>query len=227
MSENNVQNEQELWDVLSESVTPETKAEPVKKAAPKSGEGRFAKPGPVKEPAPAKAGRKLDGFFFACMAGVAAVSVAVTLVLGGMLGGGKTPGGEPVYGGAEVPADSVVQELELQLEGLKLENAELRAQVELQKEQIKDLQADLLDLSAGSAELPTLSTDPNEQDELAAAQIEAYEIFNQIKAAYTDFDRAALEELIPEMDKRLTYLSNDALNEYYLILEYVEMPSNG
>lgn len=227
MSENNVQNEQELWDVLSESVTPEAKPEPAKKAAPKSAEGRFAKPGPMKEPEPAKAGRKLDGFFFACMAGVAAVSVAATLVLGGMLGGGKTPGGEPVYGGAEVPGDSVVQELELQLEGLKLENAELRAQVELQKQQIKDLQADLLDLTAGSAELPTLSTDPNEQDELASAQIEAYEIFNQIKAAYTDFDRAALEELIPQMDKRLTYLSNDALNEYYLILEYVEMPSNG
>ena len=227
MSENNVQNEQELWDVLSESVTPETKAEPVKKAAPKSGEGRFAKPGPMKEPAPAKEGRKLDGFFFACMAGVAAVSVAATLVLGGMLGGDKTPGGEPIYGGAEVPSDSVVQELELQLEGLKLENAELRAQVELQKEQIRKLQADVLDLSAGSAELPTLSTDPNEQDELASAQIEAYDIFNQIKAAYTEFDRAALEELIPQMDKRLSYLSNDALNEYYLILEYVEMPSNG
>ena len=227
MSENNVQNEQELWDVLSEPVTAETKAEPVKKAAPKAKEGRFAKPGPVKEPAPAREGRKLDGFFFACMAGVAAVSVAATLVLGGMLGGEKTPGGQPVYGGAEVPSDSVVQELELQLEGLKQENAELRAHVELQKQQIKDLQADLLDLTAGSAELPTLSTDPNEQDELASAQIEAYEIFNQIKAAYTDFDRAALEELIPQMDKRLTYLSNDALNEYYLILEYVEMPSNG
>ena len=34
-------------------------------------------------------------------------------------------------------------------------------------------------------------------------------------------------ELIPELDTRLTYLSTDALNEYYLILEYVEMPSNG
>ena len=229
MSENNVQNEQELWDVLSESVTPEAKAEPARKAAPKSKEGRFAKPGPMKEvsPAPMQEGRKLDGFFFACMAGVAAVSVAATLVLGGMLGGEKTPGGQPVYGGAEVPSDSVVQELELQLEGLKQENAELRAHVELQKEQIKDLQADLLDLTAGSAELPTMSTDPNEQDELAAAQIEAYEIFNQIKDAYADFDRAALEELIPEMDKRIAYLSSDAMNEYYLILEYVEMPSNG
>ena len=29
------------------------------------------------------------------------------------------------------------------------------------------------------------------------------------------------------MDKRIAYLSNDAMLEYYLILEYVEMPSNG
>ena len=227
MSENNVQNEQELWDVLSEPVTAENKAEPARKAAPKSKEGRFAKPGPMKEPAPAKEGRKLDGFFFACMAGVAAVSVAATLVLGGMLGGEKTPGGEPIYGGAEVPSDSIVQELELQLEGLKQENAELRAHVELQKEQIRKLQADLLDMTGTSAEMPTISTEPGADNELANAQIEAYEIFNQIKDAYADFDRAALEELIPEMDKRIAYLSSDAMNEYYLILEYVEMPSNG
>ena len=221
MSENNVQNEQELWDVLSENVSEEAKP-----AAPKSNkEGRFAKPGPMKEPA--KAGRKLDGFFFACMAGVAAVSVAATLVIGGMLGGDKTPGGEPIYSGAEVPTDSVVQEMELQMEGLKLENAELRAQLELQKQQILSLQAQVLDLSGGEAELPTLSTDPSEQDEQMAQQLEAYDIFNQIKAAYTDFDREKLEELIPEMDKRIVYLSSDAMNEYYLILEYVEMPSNG
>ena len=227
MSQNNVPNEQELWDVLSESVSAEVKAEPAKPAAPKSKEGRFAKPGPMKEPEPVKAGRKLDGFFFACMAGVAAVSVAATLVLGGMLGGDKTPGGEPIYSGAEVPTDSVVQEMELQMEGLKLENAELRAQLELQKQQILSLQAQVLDLSGGEAELPTMSTDPSEQDELMQQQLEAYDIFNQIKAAYTDFDRETLEQLIPEMDKRIAYLSSDAMNEYYLILEYVEMPSNG
>ena len=205
MSENHVPNEQELWNVLDDS------AEPVKEASP----------------APVKAGRKLDGFFFACMAGVAAVSVAATLVIGGMSGGDKTPGGEKVYGGAEVPADSVVQEMELQMEGLKLENAELRAQLELQKQQILSLQAQVLDLSGGEAELPTMSTDPGEQDEQMAQQLEAYDIFNQIKAAYADFDREKLEQLIPEMDKRIAYLSSDAMNEYYLILEYVEMPSNG
>ena len=205
MSEKNVPNEQELWNVLDDS------AEPVKEASP----------------APVKAGRKLDGFFLACMAGVAAVSVAATLVIGGMLGGDKAPGGEPIYSGAEVPADSVVQEMELQMEGLKLENAELRAQLELQKQQILSLQAQVLDLSGGEAELPTMSTDPGEQDELMDQQLEAYDIFNQIKAAYTDFDREKLEELIPEMDKRIAYLSSDAMNEYYLILEYVEMPSNG
>ena len=65
MSDNKIPNEQELWNVLDDS------AKPVKEASP----------------APVKAGRKLDGFFFACMAGVAAVSVAATLVIGGMLGG--------------------------------------------------------------------------------------------------------------------------------------------
>ena len=204
MSENNVPNEQELWDVLSESAAAEPKAEVVKEAAP------------------VKAGRKLDGFFFACMAGVAAVSVAATLVIGGMLGG------EKVYGGANVPdGDGINAVLEQQAEELKLENAELRAQLELQKEQIKTLQAELLDLSGGDAELPTMSTDPGEQDELMAQQLEAYDIFHQIKAAYADFDREKLEELIPEMDKRISFLGTDAMNEYYLILEYVEMPSNG
>ena len=198
MSEKNVPNEQELWNVLDDSAEP------------------------VKEAAPVKAGRKLDGFFFACMAGVAAVSVAATLVIGGMLGG------EKVYGGANVPdGDGINAVLEQQAEELKLENAELRARLELQKEQIKTLQAELLDLSGGDAELPTMSTDPNEQDELMAQQLEAYDIFHQIKAAYADFDREKLEELIPEMDKRISFLGTDAMNEYYLILEYVEMPSNG
>ena len=200
MSENHVPNEQELWNVLDDSAEPEKEA----------------------SPAPMKAGRKLDGFFFACMAGVAAVSVAATLVIGGMLGG------EKVYGGANVPdGDGINGVLEQQAEELKLENAELRAQLELQKEQIKTLQAELLDLSGGDAELPTMSTDPNEQDELMAQQLEAYDIFHQIKAAYADFDREKLEELIPEMDKRISFLGTDAMNEYYLILEYVEMPSNG
>ena len=223
MSENKVQNEQELWDVLSSPVSAESKAEAAPKAQPKNKEGRFAKPGPVKEVP--KEGRKLDGFFYACMAGVAAVSVAATLVLGGMLGN-KAPAGEQVPGPVETNPP-IVETADGRIAELELENAELRAQLELQKDQIKKLQAELLDLTNGTAELPTVSTEPGAQDDLVSAQLEAYEIFNQIKDAYTEFDRAKLEELIPQMDKRLTYLSNDALYEYYLILEYVEQPSNG
>ena len=222
MRENNIQNEQDLWDVLSEPVTTEAKPEPARKPAPKSKEGRFAKPGPMKEAEPVKEGRKLDGFFFACMAGVAAFSVAATLVLGGLTGGKEDPPA-PV----ETDPPAVVETTGGRITELELENAELRAQLELQKEQIKKLQAELLDLSAGSDVTPTISTEPGADTELANAQLEAYDIFNQIKAAYADFDRATLEELIPEMDKRLTYLSTEALNEYYLILEYVEQPSNG
>lgn len=223
MSENKVQNEQELWDVLSSPVSAESKAEAAPKAQPKNKEGRFAKPGPVKEVP--KEGRKLDGFFYACMAGVAAVSVAATLALGGMLGN-KAPAGEQVPGPVETNPP-IVETADGRIAELELENAELRAQLELQKDQIKKLQAELLDLTNGTAELPTVSTEPGAQDDLVSAQLEAYEIFNQIKDAYTEFDRAKLEELIPQMDKRLTYLSNDALYEYYLILEYVEQPSNG
>ena len=231
MSENRIPNEQDLWDVLNEPVTAEskkTKPEPQAAPRPKTGP-KFAKPEPPLEsaPAPAKAGRRLDGFFFACMAGVAAVSVAATLVISGMVGD-KNPSATPVKDPAASTAPGeLLSKAPEEASALELENAELRQQVELQKKQIKELQAELIELSGGSASLPPLSTDPGETNELRNDQVEAYDIFYQIQEAYDDFDRETLEKLIPEMDKRLSYLSGEALNEYYLILEYVEMPSNG
>ena len=221
MSDNKIQNEEELWSVL-DGTAPAAPSEPkTEPKAPKT-EGKFSKPGAPKG--------KVDGFFLTCMAGVAAVSVAVTLLATSLLGGEPSKPGVS----ATEPNPGVSGEVTPGIEGdnevvsaLELENAELRAQVELQKDQIKKLQAELLDLSAGSEEMPTLPTDPDGENELASEQLEAYEIFKQIQAAYADFDRAKLEELVPEMDKRLSYLGKEALNEYYLILEYVEMPSNG
>ena len=247
--ENRLQTEEELWDVLSEPVVAEGKAKPAPKAKPvpkPKAEGRFARSGaaefkaePTAAPAPKKEGRKIDGFFFACMAGVATVSVAATLILGGMLGGEKpaapietnpgitdefiAPEGEgPVV---EVPgdADPSAQLLE-ELAQLRLENTELQAQLDQQKQQVANLQADLMALKGGDSSISAPSGMDGEQ---ADAFAEAYDIFNQIKKAYADFDRARLEELIPQMDQRLSYLSSDDLNDYYLILEYVEQPSNG
>lgn len=201
MSENKIQTEEELWDVLSEEVSTAKKPEPKE---PKS-EGRFDKPG-----APKKG--KVDGFFLACMAGVAAVSVAATLLLsGGVSAPAKTPGSD----------DSAVAQLEL-------ENAELKAKLELQKKQIKDLQDDLLNFMSSEEFLATAPSTPEDgSNEVVDAQVEAYEIFTQVQEAYAEFDREKLEELIPEMDKRIRYLSGEALNQYYLILEYVEQLSNG
>ena len=247
--ENRLQTEEELWDVLSEPVVAEGKAKPAPKAKPvpkPKAEGRFARSGaaefksePAAAPAPKKEGRKIDGFFFACMAGVATVSVAATLILGGMLGGEKpaapietnpgitdefiAPEGEgPVV---EVPGDAApsAQLLE-ELAQLRLENTELQAQLDQQKQQVANLQADLMALKGGDRSISAPSGMDGEQ---ADAFAEAYDIFNQIKKAYADFDRARLEELIPQMDQRLSYLSSDDLNDYYLILEYVEQPSNG
>ena len=253
--ENRLQTEEELWDVLSEPVAAEGKAKPAPKAKPvpkPRTEGRFARSGTAEfkadeaaAPAPQKEGRKLDGFFFACMAGVATVSVAATLILGGIFGGEKpaapiknntpietNPGiteefiapevEDPVV---EVPdeTDPSAQLLE-ELAQLRLENAELQAQLAQQKQQVANLQADLMALKGGDTSISAPSGGTGEQ---ADAFAEAYNIFNQIKKAYADFDRAKLEELIPQMDQRVNYLSSEDLNEYYLMLEYVEQPSNG
>ena len=227
MSDNKIQNEEELWNVLDGTAAAAPKAET--KTEPKSAkaEGKFAKPGAPKG--------KVDGFFLTCMAGVAAVSVAVTLLVTSLVGGEPSKPGvsatepNPGISGEVDPGVSgevnpgVAGDNEL-VAALELENSDLRAQVEAQKDQIKRLQAELLDLSG---EVPVLATDPEGGSELDNEQVEAYEIFKQIQAAYADFDRAKLEELVPEMDKRLSYLSDDALYEYYLIMEYVEQPSNG
>ena len=207
MSENKIPNEQELWDVLDGKAAPEVKPEPKSAKA----EPKFAKPDAPKG--------KIDSFFLTCMAGVAAAAVAATLLVTSLVGGDapkapveKDP--QAPVSGETIPAAEGDNAL---LAALELENADLRAQVELQKDQIKKLQAELLDLQAASGETPVLPTDPDADAELVNAQVEAY----------ADFDREKLEQLTPEMDKRLTYLSSDALYEYYMILEYVEMPSNG
>ena len=233
MSENHIPNEQDLWDVLNEPVTAESKkTKPEAKASPRPRTGpKFARPEPPMAPAPApvREGRKPDGFFFACMAGVAAVSVAATLVLGGMLGGEKSPAPaqqNPVPVASTAPSEQPGTP-SVDVSALQQENDELRRQLELQKEQIKDLRAQLMDLTGTSGEVSTGTTEPGQTDPQQDAQAEAYDLFHRIQEAYDDFDRETLEELIPQMDRQLSYLSSDALNEYYLILEYVEMPSNG
>ena len=237
--ENRLQTEEDLWDVLSEPVTTESKSKPAPKPKAKpvpKGEGRFARPEPAGAPkdapvmtAPAKEGRKFDGFFFACMAGVAAVSVAATLVIGSLTGPDPSAGPAGTNPPAAIPGETILtsQEDQTHITQLELENAELLAKVELQKQQIKDLQAKLIDLTGSEELLATAPTGSGGDTTVLDEQVEAYDIFNQIREAYADFDRARLEELIPEMDKRLSQLSSEALNEYYLILEYVEQPSNG
>ena len=215
---NNIPNEDELWDVLSNPTTAEPKA-------PKA-EEKKAKPEPQPEPekktasAEPKTGRKLDGFFYTCMAGVAAVSVAATLLISSMTGG-STPAPSATDGG--VSGETVSESLQ----ELERENAELRAKVEQQKMQILDLQNDLMTLMGSEEYLSTMTTDPEGSNEVLGAQLKALDTLAQIQDAHANGDREALEALIPEMDAQLQYLTPDALNNYYLILEYMEQPSNG
>ncbi|MBQ2921279.1 MAG: hypothetical protein IJE58_08895, partial [Oscillospiraceae bacterium] len=167
-----------------------------------------------------KTGRKLDGFFYTCMAGVAAVSVAATLLIGSMTGGSTPAPGSPDGGVSGETVSESLQELER-------ENAELRAKVEQQKMQILDLQNDLMTLMGSEEYLSTMTTDPDESNEVLDAQLKALDTLAQIQDAYANNDLETLEALIPEMDAQLKYLTPDALNNYYLILEYMEQPSNG
>ncbi len=227
---NKIENENELWDQLSQPITTESKPEP-KAKAPKA---EKPKAEPVKSEAPkapkapetpreSKPARKLDGFFYGCMAGVAAVSVAVTLLVSGMMGGDSTqvPSGNVQNPGSDISASTPVENPDLEAE-----NAELRAQLELQKEQIKNLQNDLMTLMGSEEYLAQAATNPEGGNEVLDAQVKALETLAKVEEAYADFDRARLEELIPEMDEQLSYLTTEALNRYYLILEYVEQPSN-
>ena len=246
MSENNkIQNEEELWDLLSAPVTTEPKADkpklpkieskeaPAPKAEPvgQSVPEVQAEPAAAAEPAPKaeapKSAKKLDGFFVACMAGVAAVSVAATLLVSSILGGNSSSGVVKGSASGDLGGSSVSAELEQEISDLKLENAELRAQLEQQKQQVKDLQSDLLTLMGSEDFLANASTDPTGDNEELTAQMKALETFAAIQEAYADFDRERLEELIPQMDEQLSYLTPEMLNNYYLILEYVEQPSNG
>lgn len=209
---NNIPNEDELWDVLSGNV----KSEPVAEAAPEAPKAEIPAAKQEKQEKPAKSGKRIDGFFLGCMAGVAAVSVAATLLVSGMLGGNSS-----------TPAGSAGGAVDHESAALEQENAELKAQLELQRQQILDLQTTLMDQMGAEEFLANAATDPSGSNEVLDAQVEAYEILAQIQTAYANFDRDKLEELIPEMDARLQYLSADALTTYYQILEYAEQPSNG
>lgn len=210
-NESKIPNEDALWDELA------APAEPAPKAVP------------VRETKSEKPGKKIDGFFLTCMAGVAAVSVAVTLLVGGMMGG-------------NTPAASGKPDQSAQLQALQEENTRLQSQVEMQQKTIVDLQNNLMEFMGTKEFLDNMTVpstpdgdpanpgDPDESDDaqdILDKQIEAYEILTQIQNAYAEFDRETLAELIPEMDERLEYLSDDALNSYYTILEYMEQPSNG
>ena len=226
-----IPSEQELWDLLTDPIEVAAKPEP-KAPRPKSGP-RFAKEAPVKDVPPVPIRQKPDSYFYACMAAVAAVSVAVTLLLTSLPGGGKAPGPvrkDPVIEPtAPAEGEILTDDVSGLLAELELENEQLREQVQLQSQQIRDLQAQLLE-QGGTTQQPSGSTsmsDPASGTTEQSDQQKAYEIFDQIKAAYTDFDRARLEELIPQMDGLVNYLSSEAMNEYYLILEYMEQPSNG
>lgn len=164
------QNDQDLWSLLNTEPmdgpgveTSEPVSQPVYTAAPP----QFAESQPK---------GRVDGLFLACMAGVAVVSVAATLLISGLFGG-KEPSPTQTQ-----PVESTTPAIVLELESknaaltnenaaLELENAELLKQVEEQRKQIEALEEDLKELTDSTESQPTdpsaasESTDPSEPEE--------------------------------------------------------------
>lgn len=136
---------------------------------------------------------------------VAVVSVAATLTVSNLLGDT----------GDSVDMSARVQELES-------ENAALTQQVESLTSQVTQLQNYIVSISDPAD--PDASAALGE--EYADKQAEAKRLFTEIQAAYGEFDREKLEELCPQLNKLLEYMDSADLQNYYLILEYMEQPSN-
>ena len=119
----------------------------------------------------------------------------------------------------EVDCDAIIDrilELDVQVRGLKTSTETKTAE----KNKISKGNGKLFGMKKGLEK-------KGENTSAVDAQMQALETFTAIQEAYADFDRAKLEELIPQMDSQRSYLTPEMLNNYYLILEYVEQPSNG
>lgn len=228
-------NEDDLWSLLSDVPAEEPKSAP--KSAPKQTKSA-APAAPRFEPKTQTAPeRRIDGFFLACMTGVAAVSIVATLAISSAFGGGKAatpPVTDPAA--SSTPVIETVDVSAKQIEALQQEVSDLEYEVESLKAQLKQREADVKRLyseysalleSTGGEQTGTIPTVSEGDEDIIAEQSQAVTLFQQVQDAYYQFDREALETLIPQMDQLLEYLNQEQLLEYYLILEYAEQPSNG
>lgn len=230
-------NEQELWDLLKD---PEPTEMPKKKAKKQK---KPAKPAQASQPAEkteskpktviTEKRKKALVWYLAGLFGIAFVVVLISLLMRG------TPGTNPNQPTGE---DSIqIQELYDRINDLEEENSALTEEKAELEEQATALQGkiqeqqEMLDglkvlndeLSASIEYVEGNSLYKDENAEKLAKTMNAYQLLVRAQNAYIDENVDVLDEAMAELEGCLDLLSQEALNAYYMVIEYMEQPYLG
>ena len=213
-------NEQELWDLLKDHEEDQTPRKSSKKAAPEKEE-------PKQKTVITEKRKKALVWYLVGLFGIAFVVVLISLFLRG--DGSSTPGTASTS-----PDNAQVQELYDRINQLEDENAALKSENEELKQEVLDqqelmdglnLMIDEMSNSLEYVEGNSLFSDEN--TEKLARTMDAYETLVKAQAAFIDYDEAVLQECMDSLAENLDLLSQDAINAYYMVIEYMEQPYLG
>lgn len=232
MSTENELNENELWDLLKEPIESDSPTKKDKKKDKPAKVKEEKNPGENPQPEESKSKtiitekrKRALVWYLVGLFGIAFVMVLCSLFLKG----------QPAGNGETSTVDSTqiqelydrINELEEENTSLKAENEELTAQVMEQQEMMDglNLMIDELTNSLEYVEGNALYSDENA--ELLARTMTAYQTLVRAQNAFIDYDEEVLEQAMAELEDNLDVLSNEALNAYYMVIEYMEQPYLG
>ena len=227
--------DQELWDLLKEPVEEPAKTEkPVKttkavKAVKKESESH------EKGTVITERRKKAMVIYLVGLFGIAFIIVLVSLLMKGV------PGNNQVSNAQVEALQAQIQALETEKQNLQNENktlidekealsSEVETLKSVQEEsdlKIYELNCLLVELTNASEYVESASTDANAQIEMLLQRIAAYETLVKAQNKFIDYDETLLEEAMKALESQLGHLSADAVNAYYMILEYMEQPYLG
>lgn len=215
------QNENELWDLLKEDEPPKT----ICKKDPSSEKSKTI----ITEKR-----KKALVWYLVGLFGIAFIIVLVSLLLRGNTnpGGNTNPSNENAV---------QIQELYNRINDLEEENNSLTKTNQELTQENKELAEQILEQQLMMDGLNTMIDELTEsleyvegnalyQDENAeklARTMTAYQTLVRAQNAFIDYDEAVLEEAMKDLEDDLDLLTQEALNAYFMVIEYMEQPSLG
>lgn len=220
-------NEQELWDLLKDHEETDLSKPSKKKPAAKKQPDQEQ---PEEEPKPKTVitdrRKKALVWYLVGLFGIAFVVVLISLFL--RWDGGKNSGtdstGEPSAQMQELY--DRINALEEENNALKEVKAELEQEILDQQEMMDGLNL-MIDEMSNSLEYVEGNQYVDADAELIARKMNTYELLVKAQAAFIDYDEAELEAAMAELGENLDLLSQDAINAYYMVIEYMEQPYLG